>query len=104
MAGYTGTFKKKPAGITYDQICRDVQAGNLKPIYYLMGDESYYIDRVADFIVDTILKPEERDFNLITFFGADAAETCGYPSKYDYNRSKGDSGNIFNSSDTTEGE
>lgn len=72
MAGYTGTFKKKPAGITYDQICRDVQAGNLKPIYYLMGDESYYIDRVADFIVDTILKPEERDFNLITFFGADA--------------------------------
>lgn len=72
MAGYTGTYKRKPAGITYEQIVRDVQAGNLKPIYYLMGDESYYIDRVADFIVDTVLKPEERDFNLITFFGAEA--------------------------------
>lgn len=72
MAGYTGTYKRKPSGITYEQIVRDVQAGNLKPIYYLMGDESYYIDRVADFIVDTVLKPEERDFNLITFFGAEA--------------------------------
>ena len=55
MAGYTGTYKKKPAGITYDQICRDVKAGNLKPVYYLMGDESYYIDRVDDYIVDTVL-------------------------------------------------
>lgn len=71
MAGYSN-FKKKPAGITYEQIVRDVQAGNIKPIYYLMGDEGYYIDRVADFIVDSVLQPEERDFNLMTFFGAEA--------------------------------
>lgn len=71
MAGYSN-FKKKPSGITYEQIVRDVQAGNIKPIYYLMGDEGYYIDRVADFIVDAVLQPEERDFNLMTFFGADA--------------------------------
>lgn len=72
MVAYSSNYKKKPAGITYEQIVRDVQAGNVKPIYYLMGDESYYIDRVADFIVDSVLKPEERDFNLMTFFGADA--------------------------------
>lgn len=71
MANYTRTYAKKPAGITYEQIVRDVQAGNLKPVYYLMGDESYYIDHVADYIVDKALKPEERDFNLITYFGAD---------------------------------
>ena len=69
--GYTG-FKKKATGPTYEQIVRDVQAGNLKPIYYLMGQESYYIDHVADFIVNAVLKPEERDFNLMTFFGAEA--------------------------------
>lgn len=72
MAGYTSSYKKKPVGITYEQIIRDVQAGNIKPIYYLMGDESYYIDRVADFIVNAVLKPEEQDFNLMTFFGAEA--------------------------------
>ena len=41
MAGYTSNYKRKPAGITYEQIIRDVQAGNIKPVYYLMGDESY---------------------------------------------------------------
>ncbi len=63
--------KKKPAGITYEEIVREVRAGTWRPIYYLMGEENYYIDKVADFIVDTILKPEERDFNLITFFGSE---------------------------------
>ena len=46
--GYTG-FKKKATGPTYEQIVRDVQAGNLKPIYYLMGQESYYIDHVSGY-------------------------------------------------------
>ena len=63
---------KRVSGPTPEEICRDVKAGNIKPVYYLMGEESYYIDRVADFIVDCLLKPEERDFNLMTFFGVDA--------------------------------
>lgn len=57
--------------ITADAIVREVRAGNVKPVYYLMGDESYYIDRLAGFLVDATLKPEERDFNMITFFGND---------------------------------
>ena len=48
-------------------------------------------------------KEKRQDF-AVNYGGADAAETCGYPSKYDYNRSKGDSGNIFNSSNTIQGE
>lgn len=64
-------YKKKPAGISYEEIIRSVQAGNIKPIYYLMGEESYYIDRIANYIVSSVLKPEEHDFNLINFFGAD---------------------------------
>lgn len=71
MATYQKSFSKKPSGITYEQIVRDVRAGDIKPIYFLMGEESYYIDHVADFIVSTLLKPEEKDFNLVTFFGAD---------------------------------
>lgn len=63
--------KKATNGITHETILRAVMAGQIAPVYYLMGEESYYIDRVANFIADSVLKPEERDFNLITLFGPD---------------------------------
>lgn len=61
--------QKKESGPTYEEIVRDVRAGNLKPVYYLMGEEDYYIDRVAQFIVDNTLQDYERDFNLTIFYG-----------------------------------
>ena len=63
MAAKTGT--------TYEEIIRDVRAGNLSPIYYLMGEEDYYIDRLSDFIVDNVLREEERDFNLDVLYGSE---------------------------------
>ncbi len=47
---------------------RDVKAGRLAPIYLLMGDEDYYIDRVSQLICETAVSPEERDFNLDTVY------------------------------------
>ena len=67
---YTPSAKKK-AGIGYEDIVREVQAGTFKPIYYLCGEESYYIDRLADFIADKAVAPEDRDFNLTVLYGAD---------------------------------
>lgn len=61
----------KKEGVTYEEIVRAVQAGNFAPVYYLMGEESYYIDKVSEFIVDSALKEEERDFNLTVCYGAD---------------------------------
>lgn len=61
--------KKTANAVTHEAIVRDVRAGKIAPVYYLMGEESYYIDRISDFLVDFLLQPEERDFNLITFFG-----------------------------------
>lgn len=55
----------------YDEIIRDVRAGNLCPVYYLMGEEDYYIDKLSEFIVATILREEERDFNLDILYGAE---------------------------------
>lgn len=63
--------KKTSNGVTHETILRAVMAGQIAPVYYLMGEENYYIDRIADFIAETVLKPEERDFNLITLFGPD---------------------------------
>lgn len=59
--------------MTPEAIVREIRAGNIKPVYYLMGEESYYIDKIADFIVNAVLKPEEKDFNMITFFGNDVS-------------------------------
>lgn len=68
--------KKATNAVTHESIVRDVRAGNIAPVYYLMGEESYYIDRISDFLVDTLLRPEERDFNLITLFGPDTDTTA----------------------------
>lgn len=54
-----------------DTILQDARAGNFKPVYYLMGEESYYIDFLADSLIDLALDPLDRDFNLITLFGPD---------------------------------
>lgn len=67
--------------ITYESIMKDLKAGNYKPVYYLHGEESYYIDKIADYIAEHALQPEERDFNQTVFFGNDAtasqiADTC----------------------------
>ncbi len=60
---------KKATGISYEDIVRQVRAGDFKPIYYLMGEESYYIDRVSDYIVEQALTEDERDFNLTILYG-----------------------------------
>jgi len=57
--------------MTYDAIMRDLQKGVFLPVYYLMGEESYYIDRICDYIAEHALQPEERDFNQTVLFGSD---------------------------------
>ncbi len=54
-------------------IVSDVKKGNIKPIYFLMGDEPYYIDKISDFIEDTILDEAEKGFNQQVMYGRDAS-------------------------------
>ena len=53
------------------QIVSDINNGNIKPIYFLMGEESYYIDKIADYIEKSILTEEERGFNQMVLYGRD---------------------------------
>ncbi len=57
--------------ITYDDIFRDLRADKFYPVYYLMGEEPYYIDKISDYIVDNILTEEEKEFNLTVLYGMD---------------------------------
>lgn len=63
----------KTTGPTYEDIAREVKAGQLKPIYYLMGEEDFYIDRLSQLILDQVLAPEERDFNLDILYGGETS-------------------------------
>lgn len=58
-------------GVTYEDILRDVKSQKFAPLYYLMGEEDYYIDKLSDVIVDTLLSKDERDFNLDIVYGSE---------------------------------
>ena len=56
---------------TYEEIARDLKNRIYKPVYYLMGEESYYIDRISDYIAQTVLTEEEKEFNQTILYGSD---------------------------------
>ena len=58
---------------TYSQIMSDLGQGKYSPIYYLMGDEPFFIDSISEYIREHVLKPEERDFNQLVVYGNDIA-------------------------------
>ncbi len=53
------------------QLVTDIKNRQLKPIYFLMGEEPYYIDKISDFIEDTVLTEAERGFNQMVLYGRD---------------------------------
>ena len=56
---------------TYEVIARDLKNRIYKPVYYLMGEESYYIDKISEYIAQTVLTDEEKEFNLTVVYGSD---------------------------------
>lgn len=57
--------------IKIEDIIKELKNKQYHPVYYFMGDESYYIDKLADYMAETILTPEEREFNQTILYGAD---------------------------------
>ena len=49
--------------ITHREIVEMVRKQEYAPIYLLMGEESYYIDRISEYIADNVLTKDEQDFN-----------------------------------------
>ena len=56
---------------TYEEIARDLKNRIYKPVYYLMGEEYYYIDRISEYIAQTVLNENEKEFNQTILYGAD---------------------------------
>lgn len=57
--------------ITYEEITRNLKNKVYAPIYFLMGEEDYYIDRISEYILNHILTDTEKEFNQTVVYGAD---------------------------------
>ncbi len=55
------------------EIITDIRNGKIAPIYFLMGEEPYYIDGISDFIENNLLSEEEKGFNQIVLYGRDVS-------------------------------
>ena len=64
-------FSGKDSIEKYNEILDDLKNKIYKPIYILMGDEVYYIDKLSDFIANNVLPESERSFNQTIIYGKD---------------------------------
>ncbi|MTE25483.1 DNA polymerase III subunit delta [Winogradskyella ouciana] len=55
------------------QLVGAIKKGDIKPIYFLMGEEAYYIDKISDFIEDNVLDEAEKGFNQMVLYGRDVS-------------------------------
>lgn len=55
----------------YQKILSDLKDKKTKPIYLLMGEETFYIDKLVDYIEDFLLPEEDKSFNQVVLYGRD---------------------------------
>ncbi len=53
------------------QLLLDIKNGNTKPIYFLCGEETFYVDEITRHIEKEVLTEEERGFNQVVLYGKD---------------------------------
>lgn len=56
-----------------EKILVDLKKGNYKPVYWLEGEEEFFIDQVIDYAEKSILSESEASFNLTIFYGRDTS-------------------------------
>ncbi|HOU97279.1 MAG TPA: DNA polymerase III subunit delta [Bacteroidales bacterium] len=59
------------AALTYEQLIEELKKQIYKPIYFLMGEEPYFIDAISDYIEENVLNEAEKSFNLTVAYGKD---------------------------------
>ncbi len=57
--------------MTYEQILSDIHKKRFAPVYFLTGEEPYFIDMISDIIENEVLEESDRAFNQIVLYGRD---------------------------------
>lgn len=61
----------KAEQISITQLLNDIKNRKFKPIYFLHGNEPYYIDLITDALIESVVPENERDFNQTILYGLD---------------------------------
>ncbi len=56
-----------------EQVLTDLRSGKYEPVYFLQGDEPYFIDQISNFIEENVLSESERGFNQTILYGKDVS-------------------------------
>ncbi len=59
--------------VTYEEILSDLRKRIFKPVYFLAGDEPYYIDQVTEYIETKVLNDAEKAFNQVIIYGEETS-------------------------------
>ena len=54
-----------------NQIIKDIKSGLVKPIYFLAGEETYFIDKISDYIASNLLPDNAKGFDQMLMYGLD---------------------------------
>lgn len=57
--------------MTFEDIIRDLKNKVYHPVYFLHGDEAYYINMISDYIETHVLNDMEKEFNQTILYGRD---------------------------------
>src|SRR5688572_356318 len=57
--------------MTFEQIISDLKKKAFQPVYFLSGEESYFIDAISDYIEENALQESDRAFNQTVVYGRD---------------------------------
>lgn len=55
------------------QIIKEIKSENYKPIYFFMGEEPYYVDKLTEYIENNVLTEDEKGFNQVVLYGRDTS-------------------------------
>jgi DNA polymerase-3 subunit delta len=61
--------------LSYEEIISDLKKRIFKPVYFLAGEEPYYIDLITDYIEEHVLEDAEKSFNQVVYYGEDTTIT-----------------------------
>ena len=56
-----------------NQLITDIKENKIAPIYFLMGEEAYYIDVISDYIESNVLAEDEKGFNQMVMYGKETS-------------------------------
>ena len=55
--------------MNYKEIISSISNKDFHPVYFLMGEEAFYIDKISDYISDNVLESQEKEFNQSVLYG-----------------------------------